>query len=154
MIGLVKEKRGVYLLEEPARLNSNKNKVCSFFSKSSLSNKDKIWLSHLRLGHPPFIVHKKKFPSLFLGIDIDGFHCEVCEFAKHKCNFFPISNKRTSIPFSLIHSDVWGSSMVPNISGPRWFVLFVDDCTRVSWVFLLKHKSYVCSTFQTFFHMI
>ena len=40
-----------------------------------------------------------------------------------------------SSPFSLIHTDVWGPSTVPNVFGAHWFVLFIDDCTRVSWFF-------------------
>ena len=45
---------------------------------------------------------------------------------------FPLSNKRTIVPFSLIHNDIWGPYRVPSISGARWFVSFIDDCTRVS----------------------
>lgn len=29
------------------------------------------------------------FPSLFQGLDIGVFHCDDCEFAKHKCASFP-----------------------------------------------------------------
>ena len=121
----------------------------SLLSESSLSNKHKIWLYHLRLGHPPFSILKLMFPGLFDGVDLHIFHCDVCELAKHKHVSFQISDTRASTPFTLIHSDIWGPSTVPNIFGARWFVSFIDDCTRVSWVFLLKQKSYVSSTFQT-----
>jgi len=43
-----------------------------------------------------------------------------------------------------------GPSNIPNVSGARWFITFIDDCTRVTWVFLLKQKSYV-SFVQYFF---
>ena len=59
-----------------------------------------------------------------------------------------------SVPFYLIHSDIWGPSIVANISGARWFVSFIDDCTRVSWIFLLKNKSDVSSIFPTFYNMV
>ena len=36
----------------------------------------------------------------------------------------------------------------------RWFVTFIDDCTRMTWIFLLKNKSDVCDIFQNFYHMI
>jgi hypothetical protein len=43
-----------------------------------------------------------------------------------------------------VHSDVWGSpSNVPILSGSRWFVTFIDDCTRVTWVSLIKSKGEV-----------
>ena len=121
--------------------------------ESTLSNKEKFFLYHCRLGHPSFKVIKILFPSLFFKLDV-SFHCEVCELAKHKRVPFPISNNRSSFPFYLIHSDVWGPSTVPNVSGARWFVTFIDDCTRVTWIFLLKHKSEVSIVFPNFFSMV
>ncbi|RVW82043.1 Retrovirus-related Pol polyprotein from transposon TNT 1-94 [Vitis vinifera] len=70
------------------------------------------------------------FPHLFQGLDISEFHCETCELAKHTRVSFPISNKRSSHPFHLIHSDIWGPSTIPNVSGARWFVSLIDDCTQ------------------------
>ena len=154
MIGLAKEQNGLYHLDESNGQNSTLKHSVSLLSESILSNKNKIWLHHLRLGHPSFSVLRILFPSLFKGIDIGLLHCDVCELAKHKRVPFPISNKKMSFPFHLIHSDVWGPSTVSNISGARWFVLFIDDCTRMSWVFLLKNKSDVTSTFKNFFFMI
>ena len=96
----------------------------------------------------------QQFPSLFKGLDIEHFHCEVCELAKHKRVSFPVSNKRSSIPFYLIHSDIWGPSPIPNITGAKWFVSFIDDCTRVTWIFLLKHKCDVSTILPNFCSMI
>ena len=62
------------------------------------------------------------FPHLFQGLDIFEFHCETCELEKHTRVSFSISNKRTSYPFHLIHSDIWGPSTIPNVSRARWFV--------------------------------
>ena len=42
-----------------------------------------------------------------------------------------------------IHSDVWGPAKVPSFSGSRYFVTFIDDCTRMTWVAVLKKKSEV-----------
>ena len=53
---------------------------------------------------------------------MESIHCDICEFAKHRRVPFLISNNRTFIPFSLIHSDIWGPSTVSNVSGVRWFV--------------------------------
>lgn len=81
-----------------------------FIVKSSKSNKDKLWLHHFCLGHPSFRVLKLMFPLLFKGLDVEDFHCDVCELAKHKRVSFPITNK-SSLPFTIIHNDIW-SSMV------------------------------------------
>lgn len=90
----------------------------------------------------------------FVGLGNERLHRDVCEFAKHKRVNFPMSNKRCATPFYLIHSDVWGPSITPNISGPRWFVSFIDDCTQISWIFLLKDKSDVRTVFQNSHSMI
>ena len=58
---------------------------------------------------------------------------------KHHRSTYPA---RDSIPsshaFDLIHCDVWGPSRVPSPSGHLYYIVFVDDYTRVSWVYLIK----------------
>ena len=61
---------------------------------------------------------------------------------------------KSEVPFSLIHSDVWGPSPVSTASGHRWFVIFVDDCTRMTWLYLLKHKDEVLRVFKLFHVMV
>ena len=94
------------------------------------------------------------FP-LFRKLDVESFHCDVCNLAKHKRSTFPTNNnKRSSEPFHLIHSDIWGPSHVPNISDTCWFVSCINDCTRVSYIFLLKHKFNVSFVLPNFHNMI
>ncbi|PSS19429.1 Endonuclease [Actinidia chinensis var. chinensis] len=100
MIGRAKEGDGLYYLDTLSNLSFSKGKSSvSFLSECYSSNKEKIWLHHRRLGHPSFNTLKILFPSLFKGLDIEFFRCDVCEFAKHKRVPFPISNKRSSVPF-------------------------------------------------------
>lgn len=54
----------------------------------------------------------------------------------------------------VIHSDVWGPARIPSISKARYFVTFIDECTRMTWISLLKNKSDVCEAFQEFHSMI
>ncbi|KAK2433017.1 putative mitochondrial protein [Trifolium repens] len=150
-IGHAREWNGLYYLEEPD-LSSKKDLPHSLVSV--LTNKEKILLYHCRLGHPSFEIIKMLFPSFFSKLDVESLHCEVCELAKHKRVSFPMSNKISTFPFYLVHTDVWGPSNVPNVSGAKWFVTFIDDCTRVTWVYLLKHKSEVSSIFLNFHSMI
>lgn len=133
-IGLAEERNGLYHLE--AQDYKKKILPSSFLSSS---NKDVVWLHQLRLGHPSFNVLKFMFPQLFQGLDVTEFHCDVCELAKHTRVPFPSSNK-SSNPFDLVHSDVWGPSAVPNISGARWFLSLIDDCTRLRGFFYLNRN--------------
>ena len=66
MIGLARERNGLYYLESSGQNSTRNNFPFSFLSKSSLSNKNKIWLYHLRLGHPSFNVLKILFPDFFI----------------------------------------------------------------------------------------
>lgn len=49
---------------------------------------------------------------------------------------------------------MWGPSKIPTLGGSRWFVTFIDDCTRVTWLWLMKSKSEVNLLFQKFHKMI
>ena len=111
-IRLAKEKNGLYHLELSQKTS---NKLSLSFLSSS--NKGTIWLYNLRLCHSSFRVLKVIFSYLFQVSDISEFHCETCELEKHTRVSFPISNKRSSHPFHLIHSDIWGLSTIPNVSG-------------------------------------
>jgi len=65
--------------------------------------------------------------------------CESYELSKHhRATFQSRVNSRNSSTFELVHSDVWGSSRMPSMKGFRYFLLFVDDFSRMTWLCLLK----------------
>ncbi|KAG8492727.1 hypothetical protein CXB51_010487 [Gossypium anomalum] len=57
---------------------------------------------------------------------------------------------RASSKLELVHSDVCGPMRTESLSGNRYFILFIDDCTRYCWVYFLKHKSEVAQVFIKF----
>ena len=67
----------------------------------------------------------------------------------HKLPFVS-SQFQSTQPLELVHSDVWGPAPVNSCNGYRYYLLFVDDYSRFSWLYLLKHKSDVLSTFKHF----
>ena len=56
--------------------------------------------------------------------------------------------------FDLIHSDVWGPSSVSSIGGFRYFVVFVDDYSRYSWIFNMKHRFELLQVYSNFAKMV
>ncbi|KAJ0615698.1 putative RNA-directed DNA polymerase [Helianthus annuus] len=110
------------------------------------------WLWHRRLGHPSTGYLHLLFPKLFPSSNV--LSCETCVLAKSHRQTFKPNNTRVNLPFSLIHSDVWGPAEVNGGQGFRFFLLFVDDCTRMSWVYFLKHKSEVFKFFTIFHAMV
>ncbi|CAL2264786.1 unnamed protein product [Prunus armeniaca] len=114
------------------------------------SKQKQIWLWHRRLGHPSFSYMKHLIPDLFSGFKDSDFTCDTCILAKSHRVPYPLSTNKCTTPFTLIHSDVWGPSPITAPSGVRWFVTFIDDCTRMTWLYLLKNKNEVFSRFQSF----
>lgn len=96
---------------------------------------------HRRSGHPNFMYLKQLMPNLFIKIDFKMLHCEVCQLAKQTKNIYLSKNYIPTQPFNRIHSYTWEPSRVANINGARWFITFVVDHTRITWVYLMRHKS-------------
>ena len=118
------------------------------------SNKDRVILWHRRLGHLSFHYLRKIKPELFVGITNFESRCDICEMAKsHRISYVPSHNKNL-VPFMTIHSDVWGPAQIPTLSGARYFVTFIDECTRMTWISLLSNKSDVNTAFQELYKMV
>jgi hypothetical protein len=115
-----------------------------------------IWLWHHRLGHASFGYLKKLFTSLFDEIPDPSYSlkCNVCILAKSHRTSYPVSLTKRTKPFELIHSDVWEPAPITTQSGIRWFIMFVDDCTRMTWLYTIQHKSDVYNIFPIFYHMV
>ena len=113
-----------------------------------------IWLIHNRLGHPSFRYLQHLFPALFSTLQPSSFKCETCIVAKSHRVPYPVSHTKRDMSFSLIHSDVWEPSHAVTPSRNKWFVISIDDCTRMTWLYLLKWKDEVFGVFQSFHVMI
>ena len=101
MTTLAKGHQGLYLLRHPSS-------AFAVAAVSSLLQHDRLWLLHRRLGHPSFSILKLLFPRLLCGYSVVRFVGDACRRAKHHRTSYPSSTSRTSSPFSLIHTDVWG----------------------------------------------
>jgi hypothetical protein len=63
---------------------------------------------------------------------------------------FPPSEHRSKGVLELIHSDVCGPMSVESVSGFKYFVLFIDDYSKKTWIYFLKAKDEVFDKFQEF----
>ena len=78
--------------------------------------------------------------SLISGYTHDDSMCTVCIQAKHKQRFIRVPVKRTTKPFELVHSDVCGPFSTLTLGDNRYNILFIDDYTRYTSVWLLPNK--------------
>jgi transposase InsO family protein len=63
---------------------------------------------------------------------------------------FPSSEHRSKGILDLVHSDVCGPMSVASITGSMYYVSFIDDFSRKTWIYFLKTKDEVFSRFQEF----
>ncbi|KAK8951274.1 hypothetical protein KSP39_PZI003194 [Platanthera zijinensis] len=148
IIGRGTRRGGLYYLDDfsPGKAN---------YMHHQTSNQERqIWLWHRRLGHPSFSYLRHLLPNLFSHVRHVDFNCDTCIKAKSQRASYSASLNKTNTPFALIHSDMWGPSPIPTSTGHRWFVIFVDDCTRMTWLYPLKTKDEVFTVFQTFHVMV
>ena len=108
------------------------SRMLALFSSSSATSSI-LW--HRRLGHPCLSKLKQTLPWL----NLIEFLYESCQMGKHHSSTYPVCDSiPSSRAFDLIHCDVWGPSKVPSPSGHLYYIVFVDDYTRVSWIYLIK----------------
>jgi len=50
----------------------------------------------------------------------------------------------------LFHTDLCGPSRKKSPCGEEYFILFIDDFSRMCWIGLLKHKDEAFEKFQAF----
>jgi len=88
----------------------------------------------------------QKLPSVVLIESyVSSLGCESCELGKYHRVTFKSRVISRNFAFELVNSNVWGPSHVPSIKGFRYFLLFVDDFSHMTWLYLLKDvKSFRC----------
>ena len=85
------------------------------------------------------LLSKGKLPDLK---NVDVGLCEDCIFGKQKkVNFTKIGKTPKAERLELVHTDVWGPSLVSSLAGTLYYVTFIDDSIRKLWVYFLKKKS-------------
>ena len=137
IIGRGRESKGLYILDHTVPRPVTCSGVTTPFEM------------HCRLGHLSLPLLKKLCPQFST---LSSLECESCQFAKHhRLHSSPRVNKRASAPFELVHSDVWGPYSVVSPTGFRYFVTFVDDYSRTTWLYIMKNRFELFSYFRTFY---
>lgn len=54
----------------------------------------------------------------------------------------------------LFHSDIRGPTLEFDTHGLKYYVLFIDDRTKMSWIYFIKHKPHVSETFISSYEII
>ena len=128
---------GIFMLSWPA------NVMCTPSKRPRIDNVYNSYLWHCRLGH----INKNRISRLVReGIlnDIDYESIKTYEsYLLGKMTKSPFIGKgeRAKEILGLIHTDVYGPMNTAAMEGFSYFITFIDDHSRFSYVFLMRHKS-------------
>jgi hypothetical protein len=110
-----------------------------------------LW--HRRLSH----IHYRALPSLGKMVTyLPKIHiqhkgvCIGCALGKNVKGSFLSSDNRLEEILYLIHSYVCGLVTIMSLNGYLYYVLFMDDHSRKTWIYFLKNKDGVLAKFQEF----
>ncbi|KAJ9693466.1 hypothetical protein PVL29_012301 [Vitis rotundifolia] len=135
-IGIGRESQGLYHLTSPS-------------SPAACISTDAPLLIHSCLGHPSLSKFQKLVPRFST---LSSLACESCQLGKHTRVSFPKRlNNQAKSPFELVHTDVWGPCRTASTLGFQYFVTFIDDYSRCTWLFLMKNRAELFSIFQKFY---
>ena len=143
MIKGVRTESNVYIVKE-------ENEACH------LRNLEESWLWHRRLGHLNFdhIISLSKKNSIRDKPAIkkpSNTICKACQLGKKtRISFKTKEILSTSRPLQLVHMDLCGPSRTKAPRREYYFMLIIDDFTRLKWVAFLKYKSEALEKFKIF----
>ena len=118
-------------------------------------SEEEAWLWHQRLGHVNFkvmqLMSKNNMAHGLPHIDQPKEICDGCLMSKQTRKSFPAqSNFIATTALELIHLDLCGPISPPTPAGNRYFMLLVDDFSRMMWVYMLKTKDEALHYFKKF----
>jgi len=76
--------------------------------------------------------------------------CKRCVLEKYTNTLFLSSDSRAASILDLVHSDVCGLTSHVSLSGCEYYVTFIDDHSKKTWIFFQKTKDEVFKRFQEF----
>jgi histone deacetylase 1/2 len=115
-------------------------------------NKPYIERWHSCLGHPSFSIVSHVLKNNKLSCNSESTNesiCDLCQRAKSHQLPYSKSHNIASTPLELIHLDVWGPTPT-SVGRYTYYVSFIDDYSRYTWIYLLRRKSDVFHVFHDF----
>jgi hypothetical protein len=111
-----------------------------------------LW--HRSLGHLGHDVLSKLIRSNVISCNKDDIDhiCHACQLGRHVRLPFSSSSSQATHNFDLIHCDLWTSPLV-SVSGYKYYLVILDDCSHYIWTFPLRLKSETFPLFLIFLLM-
>jgi hypothetical protein len=108
-----------------------------------------LW--HMKLGHPNSQVLKQVLKQLSVSCSASDFDwCNACKLGKMHRLPFQRSSIKSKSALELAYTDIWGPSLILSTSSHRYYISFVEDYTRFTWLYSIQLKSEALPTFLRF----
>ena len=109
---------------------------------------------HQKFGHPNsrILNHVIQSCSSFEFVNKNKVNdsYDACKVGKMHKLHFPATETKTNHPLEIIHTDLWGPAPIISVQGCRYYVSFIDEYTRFTWIFPLKTKDETVPVFKIF----
>jgi hypothetical protein len=80
--------------------------------------------------------------------------CRGCALGKNTQKPYPLSNRKSIGILDLIHSNLCGPMTSPSMNDCIYYIIFIDGCSRKTWIYFLKTKDESFSRFQDFKNLV
>jgi hypothetical protein len=80
--------------------------------------------------------------------------CKHCQIGKQARVRFKTKENSTTKPLEIIHTDLRGPTRTKSYYGEQYFMLIVDDYTRLTWVYFRKEKSEDFEKFKAYKNLV
>ena len=116
---------------------------------------DQSWLWHKRYCHLNFqglkLLKERNMVNGLPKLQHEKNSCEGCIMGKqHKLPYPSGKSWRAKERLELIHTDICGPMKTTSLGQQRYFIIFIDDFTRMTWIYFLKEKSEAFTVFKRF----
>jgi hypothetical protein len=119
------------------------------------TQRDNTFLWHSRMGHPSDQALRHISQLVNCKFNFNNIACcDICHRSKQCRLSFIQSINKAKKPFDLIHCDLWGKYNAPAHDGSQFFLTIVDDYSRGTWVYLMKHKNQTATMLVNFYNMV
>ena len=124
-----------------------------------LGQEDESWIWYKRMGHINFdnlvkIIKKEALREMPKITNPPNAICKHCQHGKQTKVEFKTKEYSRTKPLDLVHNYVCGPMRIKGLEGKLYFMILVDEYTRMAWVCFLKKKSEAFEHFVIFKEMV
>jgi transposase InsO family protein len=127
--------------------------------KCCLGKEDESWLWHKRMGHIHFdnlvkVIKREAVREIHEIMNPTNTLCKHCQKGKQTKTRLKSKEYSTTRPLEIVHTDLVGTTTTKGVKVEKYFLLLVDDYTRMTVVCFLKNKSKAFENCKLYMEMV